>query len=134
MSDQLPLVVDASAIGGWILPDETRLDMAALMRVHSRLLAPWLLWAEIRNLLIVQERRKRLSLGQAEKALVAVDKLRIEFDSEPDSSMVLSLARLHGLTVYDALYLDLAVRNSATLATLDQRLAEAAIARGIPVA
>jgi predicted nucleic acid-binding protein len=133
VTDRPPLVVDASAIAAWILPDETGADLSALALDHSLVLAPWLFWAEIRNLLIVQERRGRLSLGQAEKALVAIDALHIKLDTAPDSSMVMVLARQHRLTVYDALYLDLAVRTSATLTTLDRQLAAAAMARGVPV-
>jgi predicted nucleic acid-binding protein len=133
VNDKPPLVVDASAVAAWILPDETGIDLAATTLDFSTILAPFLLWSEIRNLFLVQERRGRLSLGQAEKALVAIESLRITFDLEPDSAMTMTLARQHGLTVYDAIYLDLAVRRSATLATLDRQLAEAARARGVPV-
>ena len=65
--------------------------------------------------------------------LTNVARLRIRLDTEPDHGLVLSIAREHRLTVYDALYLDLAVRTSATLATLDRRLASAATDRGVPV-
>lgn len=44
-----------------------------------------------------------------------------------------SLARKHGLTVYDASYLELALATNAILATFDQRLQLAANACGIPV-
>lgn len=46
---------------------------------------------------------------------------------------VLPLAQKHGLTAYDALYLDLAIRRSATLATHDGRLHAAAQAEGLPI-
>ncbi|MGQ0566058.1 MAG: type II toxin-antitoxin system VapC family toxin [Gemmobacter sp.] len=124
-------MIDASAAAAWLRPDETGIDLAAVVVDHSQVLAPRLLWAEMRNLLIVQERRGRLSLGQAEKALVALDRLNIAFDIDPGSAMCMALARHHGLPVYDAMYLELAVRASATLATLDRRLAESAAARGV---
>ena len=50
----------------------------------------------------------------------------IAVDRSPEEAAVLTLARRHGLTVYDASYLELAARHAAPLATLDGRLAEAA--------
>jgi len=47
---------------------------------------------------------------------------------------VIGLCRRHGLTVYDALYLDLALREDAELATLDAALARAARTEGVQVA
>ena len=47
--------------------------------------------------------------------------------------MVLALARTHRLTVYDAAYLELALRVDAPLATLDRKLAAAARAAGVPL-
>ena len=48
-------------------------------------------------------------------------------------STVLALAREHGLSVYDATYLDLAMREGAPLATLDRRLADVAQHSGVPL-
>lgn len=119
------IVVDASAAAALLLPDETTpaaLDAFA----HAALDAPWLFWAELRNILIVSERRGRLPAGAAETVLKAIDGLGIRLDAAPSEAEVMRLAREHGLTVYDALYLELAVRIGAPLATLDGKLAEAA--------
>jgi predicted nucleic acid-binding protein len=53
-------------------------------------------------------------------------RLPIVVDRAPEEAAVLTLARRHGLTVYDASYLELAERHTAPLATLDAMLAQAA--------
>jgi predicted nucleic acid-binding protein len=119
------IVIDASAAAALLLPDEAApvgLDEMA----HAALDAPWLFWAELRNILIVSERRGRLPAGAAETFLSAIDGLGVRLDATPSEPDVMGLARMHGLTVYDALYLELARRLGAPLATLDGRLAEAA--------
>ncbi len=90
------------------------------------LFAPWLLWAELRNILIVNERRGRLPHGAAEAFLEAFEGLNVCLDTAPAEAEVMRLARTHELTIYDALYLELALRLHARLATLDGRLADAA--------
>ena len=50
---------------------------------------------------------------------------------EPDDREVMALARIHGLTAYDASYLALAIREDCALASLDRRLNEAAAAQGV---
>lgn len=122
----MTLVVDASALAAWLLPDETGADLGILIAEHSEVLAPWLLWAELRNILIVTERRGRLPQGMADQLIEAVDAMEIELDMVPSNAAVLALARRHALTVYDALYLELALRHGAMLATLDAKLAQAA--------
>lgn len=128
------LVLDASALAAAVLPDEAGPDLPALLAAHEELVAPWLLWAEIRNILIVLERRGRLPEGFADQALAAMDALGIVFDSEPSGAEVLRLARRHRLTIYDALYLELALRRRTALATRDQALAAAARAEDVGLA
>ena len=88
---------------------------------------------EIRNILIVAERRGRIGPGIVEQALEAIGDLGIVLDTAPSPAALLALCRTHRLTVYDALYLDLALREGATLATRDAALARAATAEGIRV-
>jgi predicted nucleic acid-binding protein len=127
----MTLVVDASALAAWLLPDETSADLGTVIAEHADVLAPWLLWAELRNILIVTERRGRLPQGVADRLIEAVEGLGIELDTVPTNAGVLGLARQHALTVYDALYLELALRHGAMLATLDTKLAQSARAEGI---
>jgi predicted nucleic acid-binding protein len=56
--------------------------------------------------------------------------LRVRVDREPQESVVLSLVRTHGLSIYDASYLELALREAIPLATLDAQLTAAARAEG----
>jgi predicted nucleic acid-binding protein len=128
------LVLDASALASWLMPDEVGTDLAALAEAHDSFCAPWLLWAEIRNILIVGERRGRIPAAIVEQALEAIDALGIELVATPSSAAVLALCRKHGLTAYDALYLELALRRGAVLATRDTALARAAVAEGVVVA
>lgn len=128
------LVLDASALAGWFLPDETGPDLERLAETVESFRAPWLIWAEIRNILIVLERRGRLPEGLADEALSAIEALAIGLDTAPAGAEVLRLARRYGLTVYDALYLELALRLRAPLATLDAALARAARAEGVALA
>ena len=98
---------------------------------EAELGAPWLFWVELRNILIVGERRGRLAPGLAEGFLEAVEALGLALDAAPSSAAVLRLARGHRLTAYDALYLELALRQGARLMTLDGALAQAARAEGV---
>ena len=59
--------------------------------------------------------------------------LGIAIDDDHDGSLLLDLARRHSLTIYDAAYLEVAVRRSLPLATLDQRLRAAAEAIGVTI-
>lgn len=127
------LVIDASALVGWVMPDEAGVDLATLAARHAEIAAPWLLWAELRNILIVSERRGRLPVGMAEQIVDAVEALGITLDTRPGHAVVLDLARRHRLTVYDALYLELALREGAVLVSLDDALLRAARAEGVSV-
>ena len=52
-------------------------------------------------------------------------------DTTPDYNTVLRLARSHDLSVYDAVYLELAMRSNLELATLESRLGQAAAREGL---
>ncbi len=125
------LVVDASALMSWVMPDEAGSDLEALLAEHEIVAAPTLLWAELRNILIVSERRGRLSAGMADQIADALDGLGISLMAPGSSSVVMDLARRHGLSVYDALYLELALRDGAQLASLDGALITAATTEGV---
>ncbi len=117
------LVIDASALIGWVMPDETGIDLQKAFEAHDEVLAPWLLWVELRNILLVSERRGRLPAGMADQIIETIDDLAIHLD----------LSRRHGLSAYDALYLELALRQGAALASLDKALLRAAEAEGVAV-
>ena len=94
----------------WVLGDEESTTVAVLELVQQQgavTAAVW--WAEVRNALIRAERRGRMSLYGTEVALAALDALAIRVDELP-TALVLALTRAHRLTVYDAMYLELALR------------------------
>jgi predicted nucleic acid-binding protein len=129
-------VLDASVTGRWAFADErTSLSQEMLERLKTgQATVPGLWWFEVRNLLIVNERRGRITEDSSEKFLDSLKTWAVIVDSSPDSDEVMRLARTHGLTAYDAAYLELALRRGLQLATLDQRLAAAAHTEGISVA
>jgi predicted nucleic acid-binding protein len=80
----------------------------------------------VRNILVVNERRKRISEADTASFLRALSSLGILVDHSPDEGAVLSLARKHRLSIYDAAYLELAQREVVPLATLDAGIIRAA--------
>ena len=117
----------------WLLPDEENtVSRAAFERLASDDgLAPSLWWFEMRNLLIVNEGRGRIDADRTSRALSLLASLPIVLDFEANEEDLLGLARRHRLTVYDAAYLELALRKGADLASLDTALVAAARADGV---
>ena len=129
------LVVDASVVLAWLFDDEenSRADGALKLLAKHGALVPHLWHLEIRNTLLVAERSGRLSAEGVKERLDALVDLPILTDEGPNFQSAFELARVHQLSFYDALYLELAKRESAELATLDQALGRAAVAEGLPV-
>ena len=131
----MPFVLDASAAAAWCFADE---ETPAANRALDRLqrdeaIVPSLWWFEIRNVLIVNERRGRLAADDTAAFLQELERLPIRTDNDPGERLGLALARRHGLTFYDAAYLEISVRMDAPLATIDRALQAAAQAEGIPL-
>ena len=128
-------VVDCSTTAAWVLSDEQSraADIALEVVRGNGALVPALWWWEIRNVLLRAERHGRIVPGDTGAALSRLQRLRIQLDQAPREDEVMRLARTCGLTVYDAIYLDLALRDQRSLATLDRRLARAARSVGVEV-
>ena len=77
------------------------------------------------------ERRGHLSAERVIECLEALKWLPIQTDTELNLSAAFSLAHTHGLSFYDAVYLELAKRQDAALASLDAALVRAAKAEGL---
>jgi predicted nucleic acid-binding protein len=124
----MPFVVDASVAGSWLLPDEDHPEaITALDRLNDdEAFVPALVWFEIRNLLLAGERRHRITPAQTAEALSVLDGLPLQVDNQADGDTTLQLARAHRLSVYDAVYLELALRRRLPLVTFDNQLAAAA--------
>ena len=129
----MPFVLDASIAACWAFADEDH-PVAALTLERMRTdtaLVPSLWWFELRNTLIVSERRGRLTETDTALFLREIARLPITADRSPGEAAVLMAARQHRLTVYDASYLELAQREGVPLATLDGDLRRAAKAARI---
>ena len=103
------LVVDASIVVAWLFDDEDepRADRVLEQLAEDGALVPQLWHLETRNSLLTAERRSRLSPGEVKERLDALKGLPIATDDEPDLQSAFDLARAHGLSIYDALYLEL---------------------------
>ena len=127
------LVLDASVTMSWFLNDEkdSRAEGAQSRLTKDRTLVPHLWHLEVRNCLIVAERRGHISAERVTECLEALKWLPIQTDTELNLSAAFSLAQTHSLSFYDAVYLELAKRQDAALASLDAALVRAARAEGL---
>jgi predicted nucleic acid-binding protein len=131
------LVLDASVAVAWCFDEEatttteTALD---LLYAGAELVVPPLWPFEVANALLSAERRKRISVAELTALIDRISSFPISIepiDSTLAFGPVLARARQHGLTAYDAAYLELALRRTLPLATLDNELRDAARLVGI---
>ncbi len=129
----MAFVLDASITACWAFQDEGSADAGlAFQRMRAEeAVVPSLWWFEVRNILVVNERRKRITESDTAAFLFNLFRLRVRVDSTPDEGAVLRLARTRRLSVYDAAYLELAQREKLPLATLDADLRRAAAGEGV---
>ena len=121
-------VVDASVTMAWAFDDEDHpLAALALRRtLDEGVVVPWIWWFEVRNALTISEKKGRGTEEKTTAVLRHFAKLPVSIDVEPDEAAIFRLTRSHGLTFYDAAYLELAQRRGIALATLDRELETAA--------
>ena len=127
------IVVDASIAASWLFEDERgERSAAALTALENTVgLVPQLWHYEMRNLMLTAARRGRLSPTEAVMRVRGLANLPLEIDGTPDLQATFDLSVKHDLTFYDGLYLELACRRRAALATMDRRLLAAAQAEGV---
>lgn len=134
----MSFVLDTSITMAWLFEDETcKRSEEVLARFEAeRALVPDLWLLEVANVLLVGERKKRVAEAQSRRFVSLLNDLPIEI-APPTAQDVfgdtLSLAREHGLSSYDAAYLDLAIRRGVALATLDKKLQQTAKRIGVEV-
>ena len=134
----MAFVLDCSVTMAWVFPDEAT-DTTKRLRdklISTRAVVPALWPIETANALLAATRRGRVSRDEWPTIRTLLDALPI--DVEPPSASrtlgaVLDLANAHGLSVYDATYLELAARMHMPLATLDRKLQAAAQVAGVEV-
>lgn len=123
----------------WALPDEKSAAAEKFMEQVSKdstiaMLVPALWWYEIANALTSARRRQRLSEADAVRLVELYGQLPLQTDASLGSESAWrhhALAIEHGLSAYDAAYLELAQRSGAGLASLDERLCAAARKAGL---
>lgn len=132
----MTFVVDTSVTLAWCFEDEANdaadsvLDRLASEGGHTPL--SWRY--EVSNVLLVAERRGRVSEFQVVNVLTRLQDLPISIEETPAvMETLLTTGREHRLSSYDAAYLALAERRGIPLATLDKGLRQAARAAGVPL-
>ena len=128
-------VLDASVAAAWTLPDEASPEAAALLdKAADGVLAPFHYPSEIANVVLMAQRRGRVLESELPGIRRTLERVPVEIDSDSVRSLwseVYPLAQTHNLSLYDALYLELALRRGAPLASFDKRLRDAAIRAGV---
>lgn len=138
----MTLVLDASVASAWLLHDGNAADSAAAARLldslrdpAARILVPATWTLEIANVLARGESRGVLTETQSRAFLALLSALPIVVDAQTAArsfTTTLDLARRHGLSAYDASYLELALRVQLPLATFDRELRRGATQAGVP--
>jgi predicted nucleic acid-binding protein len=133
-------VIDASVAAKWFLPaaGETLTDEALqFLRRYTngeiRLIVPDLFWAEFANILWKAVRQGRWTRGAADAAVAAMKDRNLP--TVPSFGMLeaaFTIAIAFDRSVYDSLYVALAITSKAELVTADERLAHA-LAAHLPV-
>ena len=134
----MAFVLDCSVTMAWLFPDEATEATARLRDslAEARAFVPSLWPVEVANVLLAATRRGRVGVDEWPEICAHLEVLPIEIDPVSTARVwgaVIELANRHGLSVYDAMYLELAVRMRLPLATLDRALAAAGQAAGVDV-
>ena len=129
-------VLDCSIAAAWLFRDEAnpKTDQLLIQLRDAEAFVPNLWHLEVSNVLIQAEKRGRITASQITSRLNLLNSLPIITDDQTQNRAfreILSLAQNHGLTSYDAAYLELALRRGLPLATNDKALARAAKKVGV---
>ncbi|RKF06020.1 PIN domain-containing protein [Oceaniradius stylonematis] len=134
----MSVVVDCSVTLSWYLDDETE-PLSILIEDHVAehgAVIPFHWHAEMANGLLMAVRRGRIAYGFIRRAFAQFEELTIVIDDESRHAAkdaAISLGQEHRLSVYDALYLETAMRRGLPLATFDKALQRAAQVAGVPI-
>ncbi len=128
------IVIDASVAIAWCLRDGEGTDEVDSLMERTMVeaaIVPGLFWHEVRNVFVVAERTGREEPNTAERHMQRLRDLPLGTDNGQDDGQTITMARRHGLSGYDAAYLETAERRGGKLATLDKKLAAAAVREGV---
>jgi len=134
----MAFVLDCSMTMAWVFPDEATVQTDAIRDslLEETAFVPGLWSVEVANVLLVATRRGRIAESDWPVVIGALSALPIEVDPETSERALadsLQIAQAHDLSSYDALYLEVALRRTLPLATIDRKLAAAADAAGVAV-
>jgi len=122
-------VVDAGVVVKWFVPEIHSESARRLLTLPHEYFAPDWLFAETANTIWKKIRRGELEPGQGQRLVADIGGIAVETIScRALAEDAHALANATGRTVYDALYVALAVRLDTRLITADDRL-EAALSR-----
>jgi predicted nucleic acid-binding protein len=129
-------VLDSSVALAWVLPGEgTDVTEVLLDEIAAAGAIASGLWPlETANVLLYAEKARRITQDERRRSLTTLAALPIHIDPDTAAqawSRTLDLAEAQGLTLYDASYLELALRANLPLASLDKKLRRAAAASGV---
>jgi predicted nucleic acid-binding protein len=131
------VVLDNSAAIAMLAPDEqddayTRKLLLQTDRV--RFITPILWRYEFANALRMLQKRNRMAEHEFSQLFEDLDALEIEVVHDAqEPSTLRNISLQHGVTAYDAAYLELALRRNVSIATCDKQLKAAAIAANIEI-
>ena len=123
-------IIDCPFAAALFLPDEKSNRVNSFFQNFSKtdmLCVPSLWWYEITNVLIVAERRERITYSNASKIISLFEEFEIETDTRHGSiysKELFEIAKSNHLSVYDASYIELALRINGGIASLDRQLLE----------
>ena len=132
----MTLVLDSSVTVAWLFRDEQTDAVRQVLQMvaESGAIVPALWRIEVANALQTAIRRGRIDADYRAASIADLQLLDISVDAESDRHVwttTLNLSDRFGLTLYDAVYLELAQRRSLPLASLDRQLREAATELGL---
>ena len=132
----MSFVLDSSVTVAWLYREETTKSVDEIFEnlIETSAWVPALWHLEVANVLQIGIRRGRHAADFRDRILSALSDFPIHVDPETRRQAWGTTARLaerHGLTVYDAAYLELALRRGLPLATLDEDLRAAAAKEGV---
>jgi predicted nucleic acid-binding protein len=131
-----PIVLDCSVTISWFIPDEF---LKSSLNIRDKIseegaIVPTIWSLEIGNVLLVSERRKRITKEQRKTALYILNELPIKTDELTFKKAwfeTIEIAEKYNLSLYDACYLELSLRCNYPLATFDKNLKQAAKLAGV---
>ena len=123
------LVLDTSAALALLFVEEEGSEVAAVLRdvveSNGQVFVPALFWYELENGILVAQRRKRITVSDGDEASVLLGRLPIATNTDIDAEArgrIMTLARIHELSFYDAAYLELSLRLRCRLKSCDKHL------------